>query len=110
MLKSPNDPWTPPLSHPRSARLQNDVAADLIDAAVAKLFAEQLDQLRAAEVAGEFHAMASNSSRTRCRRIAVGPGRSKKKAAVTSRKTFGEEPAIRFLSHAENKFHGTKYG
>src|SRR5712675_812213 len=58
----------------RGIRLENYMAALLIDAAIAVMFAEQLDQLRAAQVARQFHAPASNSSRTKCRRTAAGLG------------------------------------
>ena len=62
----------------RGIRFQNHMAAFLIDPAVAVMFAEQLDLLRAAQIAREFHAPARSSSRTRCSRTAAGLGWSKK--------------------------------
>ena len=62
----------------RRLRFKNDVAAFLIDTPVTVMFAEQFDQLRPAQVAGELHVQAKSSSRTKCRRTAAGLGRSKK--------------------------------
>ena len=62
----------------RQISFQNHVAAFLIDAAVTVMFAEELDQLRAAQIARQFPAPARSSSRTRCSRTAAGLGWSKK--------------------------------
>jgi len=53
---------------------QNDVAAFLIYTAVSKAFAEVFDQLRSGKVAGQLHAGARTSSRTRCSRMLAGLG------------------------------------
>lgn len=58
-------------------RLQDDVAADLIDLHVSPTAAERGRQIVAAQVTREFHPRARISSRTRCRRIPAGFGRSK---------------------------------
>jgi len=54
--------------------LQNDETAFLIDAVIAVVFAEQLDEFRTAQVARQFHEEASTSSRTRWRRTRAGLG------------------------------------
>lgn len=49
-------------------RLQNDMAALLMNLTVAPILAKRLDDLAPGEISREFHA-ASTSSRTRCRRM-----------------------------------------
>ena len=58
----------------RSIRLKDHMAALLVDLAVAKMPAEHLDQFRAAQVTGQFHAVAKTSSLTRCNRTLRGLG------------------------------------
>ena len=53
----------------RRVGLQNDVAAFLMYYAIAPVAAQNFDQLRSAQVAGHFHALARTSSRTKCRRM-----------------------------------------
>jgi len=60
----------------RRIRNQNDVAAYLIDLAIAPVAAEMTDQRIATYIAREFHALKSTSSRTMCKRTAAGFGRS----------------------------------
>ena len=62
----------------RGIRLKNHMAALLIHAMITIMFAEQFDQLSAAQVTRQFHPHASSSSRTRCKRTAAGLGWSKK--------------------------------
>jgi len=52
--------------------LQNDMAARLVHHAIVPVTAKRLDQYPPVEVAGQFHAQVSTSSRTKCRRIAEG--------------------------------------
>ena len=61
----------------RSLGLKDDVSADLVDSLVVPKLAEVLDQGLAAQIAWEFHAIASTSSRTRCRRMEAGAAESK---------------------------------
>ena len=61
----------------RLFRLQDDVAAALVDLDVGPLPAEDSRQLLAGEVAREFHAVLSSSSRTRWSRTCSGTGWSK---------------------------------
>jgi len=61
-----------------SRRLQDNVTADLMDLCVLPVPAEVIGEFQTAEVAGKLHAMASNSSRTRRRRMAAGFFSSKK--------------------------------
>ena len=49
--------------------LQNNVTTNLMDSPVSPAFAEVSDQFFSAQIAWQFHATASTSSRTRCRRI-----------------------------------------
>lgn len=58
---------------PRLARFENDVAAFLIHPSVAEMLADELEQLRSAQITRQLHA-ASTSSRTRCRRMDAGFG------------------------------------
>ena len=58
-------------------RLQNDVAAYLVDLQISPTLAERSGEIMAAQVTREFHRRASTSSRTRCKRMPVGFGRSK---------------------------------
>ena len=52
--------------------LQHDVAAFLMDDAIAPITAKSLDQVVPAQVAWDLHEMATTSSRTKWRRIADG--------------------------------------
>jgi hypothetical protein len=58
----------------RHLRLKNNVAAFFIDAAIGVMLAEQLNQLRATEIARQLHSQANTSSRTKCNRTRVGLG------------------------------------
>jgi len=58
-------------------RLQDDVAANLVDLSVPPTDAQRSGQFAATQVSRNFHPNASTSSRTRCKRIPVGFGRSK---------------------------------
>src|SRR5579859_5456654 len=69
----------------RGVCFQNHVAAFLMNPAVAMIFAEQFNQLRTAQITGEFHAPVRSSSRTKCSRTAAGLGWSKKYADTASR-------------------------
>lgn len=57
--------------------LQNNVTADLVNSLVSPALAEVLDQLFSAQIAWQFHATASTSSRTRCKRMEAGGTESK---------------------------------
>jgi hypothetical protein len=48
-----------------------------VDSQVVPALAEVLDQIFSAQIAWEFHAIASTSSRTRCRRMEAGTAESK---------------------------------
>jgi hypothetical protein len=48
---------------------QDDVATDLIDAAIAVVFAEHRGEMRTAHISRQLHARAKTSSRTKCSRI-----------------------------------------
>lgn len=58
--------------------LEDNMATFLIDAPISVMLAKQFDQLRAAQIAWQFHSQASTSSRTKCNRTRVGLGWSKK--------------------------------
>ena len=58
----------------RIVGFEKDMASLLIHAPLTEILAEQLDQLRAAQIPRRLHATASTSSRTRCSRIAEGLG------------------------------------
>ncbi len=57
--------------------LQNDVTANLMDSPVSPALAEVHDKVFFAQIAWQFHATASTSSRTRCRRMEDGGAESK---------------------------------
>jgi hypothetical protein len=57
--------WNSDAVMSRLFRLQEDVAAFLINSAVAVVFAQQFDQFRTAQVARQLHQQTSTSSRTR---------------------------------------------
>src|SRR5260370_36040972 len=65
-------------------RLENDMAAHLIDLNVAPVATETGAQIYALDVARELHGRASISSRTRRSRIRSGAGRSKGRAPSAS--------------------------
>jgi len=52
--------------------LENDVTARLVDNPIIPMLAKSLDQRAASEVSRQFHAQASTSSRSKCRRIERG--------------------------------------
>ena len=58
----------------RSIGLKDHMAALLVDLAVAKMPTEHLDQFLAAQVTGQFHAVAKTSSLTKCNRTLRGLG------------------------------------
>lgn len=55
---------------------QHDVIADLLDPGVLPMAADVIGESVSADVAWEFHATASTSSRRRCRRTCAGLGSS----------------------------------
>lgn len=57
--------------------LKNDMTANLMDSLVSPALAEVFEQVLAAQIARQFHATASTSSRTRRRRIVAGGVESK---------------------------------
>ena len=62
----------------RLVSFQNDVTAFLMNPAIAVVFAERLNQIVTAQSTRQFLPQASNSSRTRCSRMDLGLGWSKK--------------------------------
>jgi hypothetical protein len=106
----------------RSVGFQNDMTTDLMNFCVLPLLTEEGDLPLAGDVARNLHATSRTSSRTRCRRIRSGFGRSKKKAGVASstfrrnsshespsvknafREALGAVPAIKLLDHLEDQF------
>src|ERR1022692_4891333 len=68
----------------RLRSFQNDVAAHLMHLRVLPATAQDIREMHARDVAWDFHATDSISSRTRWRRIRSGRGRSKKNAVVAS--------------------------
>ena len=56
---------------------EDDVAADLMDFHIVPALAEVRDEYLSAQVAREFHATATTSSRVRCKRMEAGGAESK---------------------------------
>ena len=65
--------------------LENNVAAFPVHLPVTVMLTEDPDQFRPIQIARQFHAGANTSSRTRCSRMQVGLGWSKKYAETASR-------------------------
>lgn len=62
----------------RRLDLENNVAAFPVHLPVTVMLAEDPDQIRPIQIAWQLHAGANTSSRTRCNRMPVGLGWSKK--------------------------------
>ena len=63
---------------PRLFALNHDVTADLMHLAIAKVPAQQFDEHGAIDITRQLHATARTSSRTKCKRMLLGLGWSKK--------------------------------
>ncbi len=62
----------------RTIALNDDMAADLMDLAITEVPAQQFCERHAIDITRQLHATAKTSSRTRCRRMLLGLGKSKK--------------------------------